>query len=122
MIKSLGSAVLSIALAFGMIGSASAQSGPPHAPPAHWGPVSINLEEFQYPYPVSYMNFRVYNEDVRLAYMDVAPTGRPNGRTVIFHHGGLYYGWYWKAQIEALSAEGYRVVVKDRLGLSLIHI
>lgn len=96
--------------------SVSAQSAPPHSPPADWGPVSINLEEIEYPYPVSYMNFRVYNQDVRLAYMDVAPSGRSNGRTVIFHHGGLYYGWYWEKQIEALSNEGYRVIVKDRLG------
>ena len=48
--------------------------------------------------------------------MDVAPTGRINGRTVIFHHGGLYYGWYWEKQIAALAAQGYRVIVKDRLG------
>lgn len=93
-----------------------AQSAPPSSPPADWGPISINLEEIDYPYPVSYMNFTVYDEDVRLAYMDVAPTGRANGRTVIFHHGGLYYGWYWAAQVEALTAAGYRVIVKDRLG------
>lgn len=95
---------------------ALAQAGPPSTPPADWGPISINLEEIEYPFPVSYMNFRVYHQDVRLAYMDVAPVGQANGRTVIFHHGGLYYGWYWKAQIEALRNAGYRVVVKDRLG------
>lgn len=99
MFKSVCSRILFALLAINMMGTANAQSGPPHSPPADWGPVSINLEEFEYPYPVSYMNFRVYNEDVRLAYMDVAPVGRPNGRTVIFHHGGLYYGWYWKEQI-----------------------
>lgn len=97
-------------------GVASAQSAPPSSPPAHWGPMSINLEEFDYPYQVDYMNFSVYGEDVRIAYMDVAPTGPANGRTVIFHHGGLYYGWYWSEQIKALAAEGYRVIAKDRLG------
>lgn len=97
-------------------GAAFSQSGPPQSPPADWGPVSINLEEFEYPYPVQFMNFRIYNQDVRIAYMDVAPTGTANGRTAIFHHGGLYYGWYWKEQIRALSEEGYRVIVKDRLG------
>lgn len=96
--------------------SANAQSGPPSSPPAHWGPISINLEEIDYPFPVDYMDFRIYNKDVRIAYMDVAPTGRANGRTVILHHGGLYYGWYWAAVAEALAAEGYRVIVKDRLG------
>lgn len=97
-------------------GTALAQSAPPETPPADWGPISINLEEIEYPFPVSYMNFRIYNQDVRLAYMDVAPAGRANGRTVIFHHGGLYYGWYWQAQVEALRNDGYRVLVKDRLG------
>ncbi|MFN3163863.1 MAG: alpha/beta fold hydrolase [Pseudohongiellaceae bacterium] len=97
-------------------GYVHAQSSPPRTAPADWGPVSINLEEIEYPYPVSYMNFTVYGEDVRLAYMDIAPAGRANGRTVIFHHGGLYYGWYWAAQAEALADAGYRVIVKDRLG------
>ena len=40
----------------------------------------------------------------------------PNGRTVVFLHGGSYYGWYWKEQIKALRNEGFRVIVKDRLG------
>ena len=101
---------------FSIPGIVLAQSAPPQSPPADWGPVSINLEEFEYPYPVQYMNFRIYNQDVRIAYMDVSPSGAANGRTVIFHHGGLYYGWYWKEQIKALSDEGYRVIVKDRLG------
>lgn len=95
---------------------ATAQSAPPASPPPGWGPISIDLAEIEYPYPVSYMDFRIYNQDARIAYMDVAPAGQPNGRTVIFHHGGLYYGWYWKAQVEALRNEGYRVIVKDRLG------
>jgi len=102
--------------AFSLPAVAFSQAAPPQSPPVDWGPVSINLEEFEYPHPVHYMNFRIYNQDVRIAYMDVAPTGPVNGRTVIFHHGGLYYGWYWKEQIKALSNEGYRVIVKDRLG------
>lgn len=108
--------VLFVFLAVFAAGSAAAQSAPPQSPPTDWGPVSINLEEIEYPYPVSYMDFRVYNQDARLAYMDVAPSGPANGRTVIFHHGGLYYGWYWEKQIAALSEAGYRVIAKDRLG------
>ena len=94
----------------------SAQSAPPDSAPADWGPVSINLEEYEYPYPVEFMDFSVYGENVRIAYMDVAPTGAANGRTVILHHGGLYYSWYWGDQIRALSEAGYRVIAKDRLG------
>jgi len=112
----LPSLLIAVCSLFAFTGFVSAQSGPPHSAPEDWGPISINLEEVEYPFPVSYMDFRIYNTDVRVAYMDVAPTGPGNGRTVIFHHGGLYYGWYWEAQIKALSAEGYRVIVKDRLG------
>jgi pimeloyl-ACP methyl ester carboxylesterase len=97
-------------------GVVSAQSAPPSSPPADWGPISVSMEEFEYPYAVEYLNFSVYGEEVRIAYMDVAPTGPANGRTVILHHGGLYYGWYWSEQIKALAQEGYRVLAKDRLG------
>lgn len=108
-------ALLSI-LTLAVSSTAMAQSSPPATAPAGWGPMSISLDEFEYPYPVEYMSFSVYGEAVRIAYMDVAPTGPANGRTVIFHHGGLYYGWYWSEQIKALAAEGYRVIAKDRLG------
>jgi pimeloyl-ACP methyl ester carboxylesterase len=89
---------------------------PPAEPPAEWGAISINMEEIEYPHPVKFMNLKVYGQNVRIAYMDVAPVGSANGRAAVFHHGGSYYGWYWQKQIEALSREGYRVIVKDRLG------
>ena len=107
--------VLSI-LALGLNSSLLGQTSPPSTTPEEWGAVSINMEEIDYPYPVNYLNFSVYGQDVRVAYMDVAPKGQPNGQTVIFHHGGLYYGWYWDKQIEALSSAGFRVIAKDRLG------
>ena len=94
----------------------SAQQRPPASPPAAWGPLSINLEEIVYPHPVSFMNLKLYGQDVRIAYMDVPPVGTPNGQTVVLLHGGSYYGWYWKSQIEALTKAGFRVVVEDRLG------
>ena len=89
---------------------------PPAEPPADWGPISINMEEIEYPHPVHFLNLNLYGQDVRIAYMDVPPVGPPSGRTVVFLHGGSYYGWYWKEQIEALRNEGFRVIVKDRLG------
>jgi pimeloyl-ACP methyl ester carboxylesterase len=95
---------------------AAAQQRPPASPPAEWGVLSINIEEIKYPHPVKYFDLNVYGQDVRIAYMDVPPAATPNGRTVVLLHGGSYYGWYWKAQIEALSKAGYRVVVEDRLG------
>ena len=91
-------------------------TSPPSEPPAHWGAVSINLEDVPYPHPVQFLDRTLFGQDVRIAYMDVASVGEPNGRTVMLLHGGGYYGWYWKDTIEALRNEGYRVVVKDRLG------
>ena len=85
--------LLLTALALVSPGALSAQSHqPPPEPPVDWGPISINMEEIEYPHPVEFMNFRVYGQDVRIAYMDVDPVGPANGRAVVFHHGGSYYG------------------------------
>lgn len=84
--------------------------------PAHYGPMSINLEDVEYPHPVSYLPLTLYGHDVRMAYMDVAPQGQPNGRTVVLLHGMNFFGEYWEGTIEALRAEGYRVVVPDQIG------
>jgi pimeloyl-ACP methyl ester carboxylesterase len=108
--------LLALATALCLPASIVAQASPPASPPADWGPISINMEEIEYPHPVEFLNLRLFEQDVRIAYMDVAPTGPSNGRAVVLHHGGSYYGWYWEAQIEALAEAGYRVVVKDRLG------
>ena len=112
--------LLAVALMMAMLRmpvGVDAQSAlPPPEPPADWGPISINMEEIEYPHPVEFMDLQVFGQDVRIAYMDVPPVGSVNGRSVVLHHGGSYYGWYWKEQIEALTNEGYRVIIKDRLG------
>lgn len=90
--------------------------GPPSAPPADWGPVSIDMEGIEYPHPVQFLERELFGEVVRIAYMDVAPIGPANGRAVYLTHGMSYYGWYWQETIDALRREGYRVVAEDRLG------
>ena len=116
-IRRLAITVLGMAALAGTATRTAAQSAaPPPEPPADWGAISINLEEIEYPHPVEFLNLNIYGQDVRIGYMDVAPVAPPNGQTVVFLHGGSYYGWYWKEQIEALRNEGFRVVVKDRLG------
>jgi pimeloyl-ACP methyl ester carboxylesterase len=109
-------ALLALAALGGASAVAAQRSSPPSTPPADWGPVSINLEEVVYPHPVHFMERTLHDQVVRIAYMDVAPTGPANGRTVMLLHGGSYYGWYWRETIDALSREGYRVVAEDRLG------
>ena len=64
------SVVLSLltALAIVLPGALSAQSHqPPPEPPVEWGPISINMEEIEYPHPVEFMNFGVYGQNVRIA-------------------------------------------------------
>jgi pimeloyl-ACP methyl ester carboxylesterase len=89
---------------------------PPPAPPADWGPMSINLEDVPYPHPVSYFSFNLEGADVRMAYMDVAPVGTPNGRSVVLLHGMNFFGEAWTSTIDILRKEGFRVVVPDQIG------
>ena len=84
--------------------------------PDDWEAVSITVEEIDYPHPVSYLNLTVLGQDARMAYMDVSPSGEANGRSVVLLHGLNFFGEYWEGTIEALSREGYRVIVPDQVG------
>ena len=89
---------------------------PPAEAPADWGPVSINFEEIPYPYPVHFLELNRYGEKMRLAYMDIPPAGRANGRTVFWQHGGNFYSEPYTPTFEALSEAGFRVLAVDRIG------
>ena len=102
-------------LSTGLSTGAFAQS-PPATPPADWGSVSINLEEIAYPYPVQFLHRNLYGQDVRIAYMDAAPVGTANGKTVVLLHGSSYYSWYWEHTMRALTEAGFRAIAVDRLG------
>lgn len=78
--------------------------------------LSITLENVQYAYPVKYFPVSVDGQDVRMAYMDVAPTQMANGRTVVLFHGKNFGGYYWSGVIKALTARGFRVIVPDQIG------
>jgi pimeloyl-ACP methyl ester carboxylesterase len=84
--------------------------------PGHWGPVSIGLEEIEYPHPVSWMEFSAQGKVVRMAYMDVPPSGSSNGQAVVLLHGLNFFGEYWAGTIDALTQEGFRVIVPDQIG------
>lgn len=98
-----------------VIGSAFAQSAAPPTP-TDVVPGSITCEDVPYPYPVSYMPLTLYGQDIRLAYMDVAPQGKANGKTVMLFHGMNFAGFYWGGPIDALRKEGFRVIVPDQIG------
>jgi pimeloyl-ACP methyl ester carboxylesterase len=86
------------------------------APPARAEAMGIALEGFPYPYPVHFMPLTLQGEDLRLAYMDVAPVGSSNGRTVVLLHGRNFPASYWEPTIKALAEAGYRVIAPDQIG------
>jgi pimeloyl-ACP methyl ester carboxylesterase len=81
--------------------------------PAYGG----ELEGFDYPYPVKYFNFRSQRQDLRMAYMDVAPNAKTaNGKTAVLLHGKNYCAATWAPTIAVLSKAGYRVIAVDQIG------
>jgi pimeloyl-ACP methyl ester carboxylesterase len=89
---------------------------PPAPTPTDVAPGSITCDECPYPYPSHYLDISVYGQDVRIAYMDVAPQGAANGHTALVLHGNNFAGFYFKAIIDGLTKEGFRVIVPDQIG------
>ncbi len=79
-------------------------------------PLGIALEEYSYPWPVHFLPLVIEGQELRMAYMDVPPAGVSNGRAVVLMHGKNFGGYYWRDVAQALSAEGYRVIVPDQIG------
>lgn len=78
--------------------------------------LSITLDNVRYPYPVKYFGVNTEGQDLRMAYMDVAPTQLANGRTVVLFHGKNFGGYYWGDVIKSLTGRGFRVIVPDQIG------
>ncbi len=109
---------LSLGMLFtlGWTSTAFAQSEPPSEPPAEWGVTAIDFSNVPYPYPVEYLDVEVYGRDLRMAFMDVAPVGTPNGQTVVFFHGFNFAGYAFAETMEILRNAGFRTIAIDRLG------
>ncbi|OJT21651.1 alpha/beta hydrolase [Archangium sp. Cb G35] len=103
---------LLLALALLLSAPVSAQPQAQKAPEA----LGIAMEGYPYPAPVQYLPLTIQGQDVRMAYMDVPPSGKANGRTVVLLHGKNFFGAYWRDTLRALSQAGYRVVVPDQIG------
>jgi pimeloyl-ACP methyl ester carboxylesterase len=74
------------------------------------------LEGFTYPAPVQQFSFTSQGAKLHMAYMDIGPKGKANGRTVVLLPGKNFCGATWDASMQALSGAGYRVVVPDQVG------
>ncbi len=103
-------------LILALAGSPLLAQDPPASPPADWGPVSITMEDVPYPHPVSHIEFTLYGQDVRMAFMDVEPAGGGNGQVVVLLHGGNYWAASWESVIDRLVDAGFRVVAMDQIG------
>ena len=97
---------------------ATAYSPQPAAfPPERYDePLGIGLEGWPYPAPLRWYGCVVAGQALRMAYMDVAPTGPTRGRTAVLLHAKNFDSSYWAGPIRDLAAAGFRVVVPDQIG------
>jgi pimeloyl-ACP methyl ester carboxylesterase len=79
-------------------------------------PLGIALEEYSYPWTVHFLPLTIEGQELRMAYMDVSPSGAPNRRAIVLMHGKNFGGYYWRDVAQELAAAGYRVIVPDQIG------
>lgn len=77
--------------------------------------LDVNLENYQYPFPVKFFEFESQGEKLKMAYMDIRPD-KPNGRNILLLHGKNFNGAYWEETAKYLSNAGFRVVIPDQIG------
>ena len=77
--------------------------------------LDIMLTNYAYPFEVHFYHFNSQQQDLKMAYMDVRAR-KENGKTIVLLHGKNFNGAYWKTTIDALTEEGFRVIVPDQVG------
>ncbi|UPQ83873.1 alpha/beta hydrolase [Pseudomonas knackmussii] len=75
-----------------------------------------HLEGFDYPHPVMHFEFSSQRQSLSMAYMDVPPEGKANGRTIVLLHGKNFCAATWQQSIAVLAQNGYRVIAPDQIG------
>ncbi|RXG21184.1 alpha/beta fold hydrolase [Leeuwenhoekiella aequorea] len=77
--------------------------------------LDLQLNNYEYPYKTETINISAQNQELEMAFMDIKPKNYI-GKNIMLLHGKNFNGAYWKTTIEALTAEGYRVIVPDQIG------
>jgi pimeloyl-ACP methyl ester carboxylesterase len=77
--------------------------------------LDINLENYEYPFPVSYIDFESQDERLKMAFMDIKPV-KPNGKSIMLLHGKNFNGAYWEQTANALINKGFRIIIPDQIG------
>lgn len=78
--------------------------------------LGVNLQDYEYPFPVKYIQLNEQGQQLNMAYMDVKPMANANGKTVMLMHGKNFNGAYWEQTAKALAREGFRVIIPDQVG------
>lgn len=79
-------------------------------------PLGANLERFKYPAPVRWYDASSQSQQIRMAYLDVAPVVRANGTTVVLLHGKNFCAATWEETVRGLADAGFRVITPDQVG------
>ncbi|MDN6280891.1 MAG: alpha/beta hydrolase [Psychroflexus sp.] len=77
--------------------------------------LDIELSNYQYPYTVHSLSLHIQEQALKMRYMDVKPDYY-KGETIVLMHGKNFNGAYWETTINALTKEGFRVIVPDQIG------
>ena len=77
--------------------------------------LDLNLENYEYPYPVNFLMIEAQQATYTMAYMYVQARV-PNGKTVTLLHGKNFNGAYWETTITELTEAGFNVLVPDQIG------
>ncbi|KAI0528314.1 alpha/beta hydrolase [Xylaria bambusicola] len=76
----------------------------------------LNGSNFTYPWPVKLFQFSSQLQKVEMAFMDVDPTGEPNGRVAVCLHGKNFCAPTWESTARVLAEQGYRIILIDQIG------
>jgi pimeloyl-ACP methyl ester carboxylesterase len=102
-----------IGLAFAALTVSAVSALAQTAAPASYG---ARLEGFDYAFPVKLHRFPSQRQEVEMAFLDVAPSGQANGRTIVLLHGKNFCAGTWESTIKVLGEAGFRVVAPDQVG------
>ena len=77
--------------------------------------LDINLTNYEYPFPVQFLELNNQQQSLKMAYMDIKPKNY-NNKNIVLLHGKNFNGAYWETTVKALTKEGFRVIVPDQIG------
>jgi pimeloyl-ACP methyl ester carboxylesterase len=77
--------------------------------------LDIHLTNYEYPFPVHFLELNNQRQPLKMAYMDIKPENY-NNKNIVLLHGKNFNGAYWETTIKALTKEGFRVIVADQIG------